>query len=194
MLGEKLNELRKIKGISQELLAERSNISLRTIQRIEAGATVPRLYTIKTLADTLGVSIEQLNPVEETLNKPEETVIPKLKLINFVGLAAIILPLSNVLLTTLVWQKSKDNPPVNEQGRKIISFQILWTITTASLVFLIPLLQFSLTRSYVIGQFPPTSVMVYIALLLLNICFITRTSIQLQKGKIDVYAFVPALF
>ena len=41
---------RKSKGFSQELLAERSGVSLRTIQRVEQGETVPRGHTVQALA------------------------------------------------------------------------------------------------------------------------------------------------
>ncbi|MEJ0029193.1 MAG: hypothetical protein WDO15_01935 [Bacteroidota bacterium] len=43
-------------------------------------------------------------------------------------------------------------------GKRILSFQILWTIATALLLVIIPMLQFTLTNSRVIGHFPPTFV------------------------------------
>jgi transcriptional regulator with XRE-family HTH domain len=46
-LAERVKELRNRKGISQELLAEQSGLSLRTIQRIENNETVPRGETLK---------------------------------------------------------------------------------------------------------------------------------------------------
>jgi len=67
LLGEKIIGLRKSKGISQELLAENSRISPRTIQRIEKGESTPRPYTIKIIADALQVPVEQLNPVEDSV-------------------------------------------------------------------------------------------------------------------------------
>ena len=39
LLGLRIKELRKQKGMSQEFLAEESGLSLRTIQRIENGET-----------------------------------------------------------------------------------------------------------------------------------------------------------
>ena len=38
---------RKAKSLTQEMLAEQSNLSTRTIQRIESGEVNPRLSTIK---------------------------------------------------------------------------------------------------------------------------------------------------
>ena len=45
---EQLIEVRKSKGLTQTEVADLCNISLRTIQRIEAGKVTPRAYTIKT--------------------------------------------------------------------------------------------------------------------------------------------------
>ncbi len=41
-LAKRVKELRTKKGLSQEQLAEASGLSLRTIQRIENGETLPR--------------------------------------------------------------------------------------------------------------------------------------------------------
>ena len=40
-LAKRVKELRKRNGITQELLAENSGLSLRTVQRIENGETQP---------------------------------------------------------------------------------------------------------------------------------------------------------
>lgn len=52
-LGKKLTELRKARGLTQEELVEKCNISVRTIQRIEAGEVTPRSYTVKSILDVL---------------------------------------------------------------------------------------------------------------------------------------------
>jgi transcriptional regulator with XRE-family HTH domain len=46
-LGKKIAELRKVKGLTQEELVEKCNISVRTLQRIESGEVTPRSYTVK---------------------------------------------------------------------------------------------------------------------------------------------------
>ncbi|MCK5442941.1 MAG: helix-turn-helix transcriptional regulator [Maribacter sp.] len=55
-LAKKIKELRKRSGISQELLAENSGLSLRTIQRIENGETQPTGDSIKRLSSALNVT------------------------------------------------------------------------------------------------------------------------------------------
>lgn len=52
-LGKKIASLRKSRGMTQEELVEKCNLSVRTIQRIEAGEATPRSYTIKTILAAL---------------------------------------------------------------------------------------------------------------------------------------------
>ncbi len=52
-LGEKILELRLAKGLTQTELAEKCNLSLRTIQRIESTEVTPRSYTLKLIFKVL---------------------------------------------------------------------------------------------------------------------------------------------
>ena len=63
-LGQKILELRKQKGFTQEELVEQCNINVRTIQRIEAGDVSPRSYTVKAILEVLGFNYEEI--FEET--------------------------------------------------------------------------------------------------------------------------------
>ncbi|MCW9037204.1 helix-turn-helix transcriptional regulator [Altibacter sp.] len=60
-LGQKILELRRQKGLTQEELVEQCNINVRTIQRIEAGEVTPRSFTLKTILNALGENLENLN-------------------------------------------------------------------------------------------------------------------------------------
>ncbi len=56
-LGKKISELRRAKGLTQGELAEKCNIGLRTIQRIESAEVTPRSYTVKLIFATLDYEI-----------------------------------------------------------------------------------------------------------------------------------------
>ena len=193
-LGEKIATIRKSKGVSQELLAERSNISLRTIQRIESGASAPRPYTVKTLADALNVPVEELSDLNEGRTNEEQEAIATLRLVNFSAMAGVVVPFTNVLLPALIWRRNTRLTMVNELGPKIIAFQLMWTLGTFLLVFLVPFVQHQIFGSYVIGRFPPTVFIVYAALIILNVLFTMRTARQLKNRQFDIYSFVPTLF
>lgn len=58
--GELIKQLRIKKGMTQEELAARTDISVRTIQRIENGEVDPRAYTLQSIASALEVNFEVL--------------------------------------------------------------------------------------------------------------------------------------
>jgi len=91
-LGNKITELRKQKGYTQEELVERCNINVRTLQRIESGEVSPRSYTIKTILSALDHEYEELYGQEN--NTQENEIIldsqNEAKSVRFLlGLAAI---------------------------------------------------------------------------------------------------------
>lgn len=60
-LGRKITLLRKEKGLTQEELVDRCNISVRTLQRIEAGEVTPRSYTVKTILAALDYDLNKIS-------------------------------------------------------------------------------------------------------------------------------------
>jgi len=57
-LGKKIADYRKSKGFTQEELVEKCNLSVRTLQRIEAGEVTPRSYTVKLIFEVLELDFE----------------------------------------------------------------------------------------------------------------------------------------
>ena len=68
-LGKKIIEARKLKGITQEELAEMSNINLRTIQRIENNESEPRSKTLILICDVLGMDFTEILSEGEVENQ-----------------------------------------------------------------------------------------------------------------------------
>lgn len=59
-LGKIIANLRNEKGFTQEELVDKCNISVRTIQRIEAGEVTPRSFTVKTILAALDYNFENI--------------------------------------------------------------------------------------------------------------------------------------
>jgi len=57
-LGAYITTLRNKKGLTQKELAEQCNVDIRTIQRIENGDVVPRMYTVNLLSKALDAEIK----------------------------------------------------------------------------------------------------------------------------------------
>lgn len=184
-----MSELKKIRekqNLTQEELAEKSGLSVRTIQRIEAG-TEPKGYTLKTLASSLDVSekdlLTQIIPTEESIvENPivEEPVLPienetienltLIKIINLSSLPLCWFPIANFLPPLLIMLISKQKSPLVKQ---IISLQIILAVIAPIIFMLVVILK--------LGK---ASVMVtMIALTLMNIFIILRNAYQLDKKQ-----------
>jgi transcriptional regulator with XRE-family HTH domain len=66
-LGKRIAELRKSKGLTQEELVEKCNLSVRTLQRIESGEGSPRSYTLRIILKALDYG--QIDSIGYTPNK-----------------------------------------------------------------------------------------------------------------------------
>ena len=124
-LGLKVSELRQQKGLTQEQLAERCEVSARTIQRIESGEVDPRAYTLHCLGETLDFDFG----AEDTSNE---------------NLWLTVLHLSSILVILIIplvlwsWKKNQSYK-IDQQGRQVLNFQITMTLMLFAAAFLLAL-------------------------------------------------------
>ena len=123
-LGLKVSELRQQKGLTQEQLAERCEVSPRTIQRIESGEVDPRAYTLHCLGEALEFDFSEQN----TGNENFWLAILHLSSI----FCVLVIPL-------LLWSwKKNQSYKIDQQGRHVLNFQITMTLSLfAALFFMI---------------------------------------------------------
>lgn len=122
-LAKKIKELRSRKGMSQEELAEKSQLSLRTIQRIESGETEARGDTLQRLAKALNVTPDELIDWTESEDKGFLVVL------NLSALSFIAFPILGIVVPLALWMLKKDKIKyINETGKKLLNFQISWCI------------------------------------------------------------------
>ena len=109
-LGLKVTELRQQKGLTQEQLAEKCEVSPRTIQRIESGEVDPRAFTLQCLSTALDFDFMEDNISNENL------WLVLLHLSSAIPL--LIIPL-------LVWSwKKNQSYKIDKQGHVVLNFQI----------------------------------------------------------------------
>ncbi len=77
--NEKLQELRKQKGLTQEELAEFLYVSRTAISKWESGRGYPNIDSLKTIAKFFGVTIDELLSGDELLTIAEEDTRQKEK-------------------------------------------------------------------------------------------------------------------
>ena len=74
-LGEKIQKLRKQRGLSQEALAEKVTVTRQTISKWELGQSTPDLDFIAQLSDIFNVSSDYL--IKDELTEPDELPFKK---------------------------------------------------------------------------------------------------------------------
>ena len=163
-------ELRENLNLTQEELAKKANVSVRTIQRIEAG-TKPKGYTLEALSNALGVGKDVL--LEDAIEtKPSNKQL--IKYINLSSILLIIIPLGSIILPLLIMKWKKE---MNAITKQIVSIQIFWTLSFVIVTIVVALLSkwFSLPKEIV-----PLAM---IALIIANLYIILRNTLEIEKNS-----------
>ncbi|MBZ5687066.1 MAG: helix-turn-helix domain-containing protein [Acidobacteriia bacterium] len=70
--GKLLAEMRRKRGISQEMLADELGLSRTSITNIEKGRQPVQLHTLYLIARLLSIDIKELLPSQKTMDLPNE--------------------------------------------------------------------------------------------------------------------------
>ncbi|MFC6861124.1 helix-turn-helix domain-containing protein [Zunongwangia atlantica] len=193
-ISERVTELRNRKGFSQEVLAEESGLSLRTIQRIENGETTPRGDTLQRIAKGLSVTSEEI--IDWKLEKNDSY----LAMLNTSALSFLIFPLLGILIPLVMWisQKNKIHG-IDRSSRKILNFQITW-----SLVLFLSIIGYIGGNFYRVNQSSLISPSLLInplylwgtivLLYFINLVLVVINSVRLKSGKnVSYFLGIPFL-
>ncbi len=171
-IGQKITEIRKQKGLSQEELSENSKVSLRTIQRIEKDETDPRGATLKAVCEVLQINIEDI------LDYGKEEDKTYLIFLHLSVLIFWFIPFGNIILPLILWLNKRDKIiDVGIQGANILNFQILWSILSN-----ISIITFALFKIMHIGN-PYLFVIAFLIFYLINSVYPIVNAILINKGK-----------
>lgn len=168
-LSARLVYHRKLRGLSQEQLAEKTKVTVRTIQRLEKGEVTPHLRTVKMLAAALNIEVDELlqldNPKDEAIQKKWLLLLHASPFIGFV------IPFLNILLPLFIWiHKRDDNPLYDKSGRSVINFQV-----TMTLIYAIALIALVTVEGY--GFFFFVSIIPYAVLVMLaNVIAVVKSN------------------
>jgi len=187
--------LRRSRGLTQEELAEKAGVTVRTIQRIESGESKARAYTLKKIAEVMGVSLGELqNPVMAPGQVPtpvsaqngmaapvQETSREELYLLNMSCFFYLIIPFVHVLIPYQLWKKNR-----GEAGWKIVKSQVSWTIALHGSMLLA--LGYNLVTKYYFREkaFLVNYLCVFFIMYILNAFIILRTNYRITTGKCRV--------
>ena len=130
--ANKIIHYRKLKGLTQEALAEMTGLNIRSIQRVEAGDVSPRLFTLKAIAEALEVNLEELLP------EPTQHELNQLAVFHLTPVAFFLFPVfGNVLVPFIFWMmKREEISSFNAQGKDLINGQLTYSLI-AGILFLV---------------------------------------------------------
>jgi transcriptional regulator with XRE-family HTH domain len=119
--GKLIKELRIKKGMTQEELADHTELSARTIQRIENGEVDPRAYTLQMIAKALEVDFSIFTGNESDEDKDLEDVNKRnwMALIHLSGLLPLFFP--TIIILNL---KKAEIEEITDHYHSVISFQL----------------------------------------------------------------------
>ena len=165
-IRENLVYQRKLKGLTQDELSEKTTVGVRTIQRIEKGEVQPHLQTVKLLAVGLDIEVDDLI----VLDNPKEEVIQRkwMLLLHSIPFFGLIIPFGNILFPIFLWiHKANDNKTYDNHGRAVINFHssiMLYFIISLLLFFPFPGMNFFGTATVVLFGIITTIVNIFSAL------------------------------
>lgn len=178
-LAIRLKDLRNQKGMSQEVLADESGLSLRTIQRIENGETNPTGDSLKRLSSALNVNPDEL--IDWAIKENKRYLI----FLNLSALTFLFFPMLGILVPFILWISRKGKiKNINKLGKDLINFEITWTI----ILFFIPFLMFLFTKIGLLENltlniiFTVTGIMYFI-----NLIFILLNTLRISNEKDVIY-------
>ncbi len=176
-IGKNVWKHRKAAGLSQADLAEKTLLSLRTIQRIENDKNTPRSYTISVLAEALGTE-----PGTLTEEKPTDhrLLSKRIASINLAVLSMVIIPFGNLIFPIVLWNRYAYNEVIDEAGRNVINFQITWSLITYTLLAFSPFANDWLDTTF------PIIFMVLITAMVVNIAVVFRTASRIRSENYEV--------
>lgn len=183
-LAKRVKELRNRRGLSQELLAENTGLSLRTIQRIENGETTPRGDTLQRLSIALQVSPDEI--VDWVVAEDKNF----LAALNLSALGFLFFPILGILIPLVMWISKKDKiKGINKTGKELLNFQISWTLVIlVTFLYLMGSLFYKLQHA---GDISPTIVAdhyviwysVFGFLYFYNVIFIIINTVKILNEK-----------
>lgn len=185
-IGTRIIEIRKLKGLTQEELADQAKINLRTLQRIEKGETEPRGNTLKMLCAVLEINIEDILDY----GKQEDTKY--LSYFHLSVLSFLLVPLGNLLIPSILYFTKRDKIiGLKKQGADLLNFQILWTLFFSGSMTLGIALSFKPFLDKQVSELTSLHPLVYLGgiLYLLNILYPIIVSILVRKNSQKRYYF-----
>jgi transcriptional regulator with XRE-family HTH domain len=191
-LHQQILSARNKKGLTQEELANLTNVTARTIQRIESGESTPRKFTLKVLASALDLPFEDLLSTGDSAKAPsikdqehaydDEDVYYFLRLLCLSCFTYVLIPYIHFLIPLHLLKKRKEqNVKVLRFARNAIQSQIYWVVFT-NVIFLLTLGYNFMQAAYFNKQYTVSYVVIFLITYLFNAIVILKNFINIKTA------------
>lgn len=170
IMENRIRILREKMNLTQSELAERSGLSLRTVQRVEAG-NILKGFTLKALAQALEIPPESLITTSK-----EQVDIQRAKIINLSALTGIFIPFGGVIVPAILAYQTKDLRN-KELGKGIVCIQIIISVIFSVLMIISPFIQKFFSFKF------PLFLAFLILFLILKLFIIIKNGISLNHNQ-----------
>ena len=146
-VSSQVSNARKQKGMTQEELADRAQITVRTIQRVESGESSPRAYTLKLIAAALEIPFEEFGKTAQNKETRDlkviltDTIDEDRHFLNMVGLSCftfIVIPYVHFLFSYRIIKKCTGiSPQAKKLAQNWVSKQIWWVVVFHSSLLIV---------------------------------------------------------
>ena len=192
-LHHKITSARKKKGITQEQLADMTNITVRTIQRIESGESNPRPYTLQSIAQALELPFDELRQAEQTNLQPaalpaspavpvDQTAAKDfLQVICLSCFTYLVIPFVHFLIPVYILKKSGQRDGVTlATARRIIRKQLYW-VCALHLLMLLTLAHNIIQGKYFGAAWVVSYLLPFFVMYIINAVIIVSDIIRVRK-------------
>lgn len=194
---QKIVAARRAIGLTQEELAERAQVTVRTIQRIENGQSIPRMYTLRTIAEVLNIPYSEIDTTQQKVESTQSKIEPRQGIIytdddeyyestpsSFLStlclscFSYLVVPYVHFLVPYyLMRNENQFSQPVLSYGRHIIRIQIWWVVIFNLSLLMTVALNFFLMRY---GYFPINYLWIVFIAYIANVVIIIRHFRQIK--------------
>ncbi|WP_323756432.1 helix-turn-helix domain-containing protein [Roseivirga sp.] len=178
--AQKIKQIRNRKGMSQEGLAQASQLSLRTIQRIENGETTPHGDSLQKLALALEVSPDELIDwqIQEDKSKVSMLLLSQFSFLAF--------PVLGIIIPLVIWILNRHKiKGLDSVGKATLNFQITWSLLLFGLNLLALITTLLLFKTF--SNALTASAIITSVLYLLNLVMVIKNLVSYSKQEKVTY-------
>jgi len=175
-----IKNIREKFGYTQLELAKKAKLSLRTIQRLESKNKEPKGHTLTVLSEVFNMELSVFQQQFQSIQQIKAFETTSIRLINLSVLSCLVIPFGNIIFPIILWRRYRKSKFVDEIGRRIINFQIIWSIALCILLCISP---------FISKIFFPSIKLILIVLFVLyvvNIVIVCNTAMKLQHKYFNI--------